>query len=103
QNNLTAYTPETTGGGTCGATYCGGGAIVTWPAFTLAPGQTQTVWLTGTVDNGTPNGTLIYNQARLAYSGGMVLAASHLTVDSTAKLAVDIIEDHNPVHPSDLL
>src|SRR6185295_19264241 len=43
-NDGTALGPEISGGGACpGAGNCVPGTIVRWPAFTLAPGQTQMV------------------------------------------------------------
>src|SRR4029079_7338682 len=102
QNNATTLGPETTGGGACpGAGNCVPGTIVAWPAFTLAPGQTQTVSFTSQVANATANGTLIHNAATVVYPGGATTQGYDLVVNSAAALHVGLEEDRDPVRPGE--
>ena len=83
RNGATATVSEITGGGGCpsiNSAVCAPGVIVSWPAFTLAPGQMQTVSLTSQVANGTPNGTLIHNAATLTYPGGTISQSRDVSV-----------------------
>jgi uncharacterized repeat protein (TIGR01451 family) len=99
-----AYVNESTGGAACnGAGSCAPGIILTWPAFTLAAGQTQTLWMTSVVSSGTLSGTLIHNHALLTYTGGTVANALDVTVDNSAKLHLGMTDNHNPAHPGDAL
>jgi uncharacterized repeat protein (TIGR01451 family) len=105
QNGATGVIPYSTGGVTCpgtgNANYCGIGLIATWPAFTLAAGQTQTFVYTSTVANGTANGTIIHNTSTLTFTGGSIMASRDVVVDASQSLNVSMMEDHDPVAPGD--
>jgi hypothetical protein len=76
-----AYVSQMTGGGACGAgTYCSSGMIVTWPSFTLAPGESKTVTRTDTTSGGVANGTLLHNQARLSSPSGTLTKSTDISV-----------------------
>ena len=102
QNNANTIVSEISGGGGCSNTAaCGPGVVITWPAFTLAPGQTQTILFTNQIASGTADGTLVHNTVSVAYSGGAVTQSMDLAVSSAQGLRLAIDEDHDPVSPGD--
>ncbi len=79
------------------------GVIVTWPAFTLAAGQTQTVSFISQVLGGTANGTLVHNIATVNFPGGSVMQSRDVLVDATQTLRLTLTEDRDPVRAGDQL
>src|SRR4029079_8868111 len=77
------------------------GLFMTWPAFSLSPGETKTVAMTSVVASGTDNGTVIRNQVKLTYPGGAVSRRNDVVVDGAQSLHVSMTEDHAPVRPGE--
>jgi len=92
---------EISGGGTC-AGACTVGSVVSWPAFTLAAGETRTVTLAASLNGGT-NGAVLHDSAQVTYAGGTLTAAFDGTVRTAAGISVALSEDHDPVRPGDQL
>jgi len=90
---------QISGGGTC-AGVCTVGSVVSWPAFTLAPGETRTVTLAAALNGGT-NGAALHGSAQVSYAGGTITATHDATVRTGAGLAIALAEDHDPVLPGD--
>ena len=103
-NNAQTLAAEITGGGGCGnSSACVAGVIVTWPAFTLAAGQTQIITFLSQVLGTAPDGAIMHNVATAAYPGGTVSQGYDVIVDSNQGLHLGITEDHDPVQPGDTL
>jgi uncharacterized repeat protein (TIGR01451 family) len=101
-NGAQTLSPEITNGGGCNNTVaCVAGTIITWPAFTLAAGQTQTVTFLNQVLGNAVNGTLIRSAASVAYPGGTISQNTDLVVNSAQGLHLGMMEDHDPVKPGD--
>jgi uncharacterized repeat protein (TIGR01451 family) len=80
-NNGFSLGATITGGGSCpGGNNCATGAIISWPVFTLTPGQTQTFTFAFQPSAGTLNGTLIHNDATVTYTGGTISRGSNLAI-----------------------
>jgi uncharacterized repeat protein (TIGR01451 family) len=103
----TIFAASSTGGAACGgATTCPAGAIVSWPPFTLAPGQAQTV--TAVAKNLGSSSALVHNRAAVAFPGGFASQGHAAVVNpvagpptSFARLGME--EDHDPVTPGERL
>jgi uncharacterized repeat protein (TIGR01451 family) len=83
---------------------CPSGAIASWTEMTLAPGQTQTVWLTVRVTtpaSGAINGAVLHRDVWVSYPGGLATEGVDVVVDSASKFEIGIEEDHDPVAPGD--
>jgi len=103
-NGANVLAPEISNGGGCtNGVACAPGVIITWPAFTLAPGQTQGISFLSQVLNATTNGTLIHNTATVTFPGGTVMQSRDVLVDSTQALRLNITEDRDPVRAGDRL
>jgi hypothetical protein len=80
RNAASAIIADSTGTPSCGgAGSCGPGVLVKWPAFTLVSGASQTVAMTSLVGGYTPNGTIIHNDATLAYTGGNIIQSTEVS------------------------
>jgi uncharacterized repeat protein (TIGR01451 family) len=107
QSGATAVLAYSSGGPSCPNTgvvgQCAPGLFMNWPAFTLAPGQTQTLSMTSLVGSAVTNGTVIHSTATVNFTGGSIMESRDVLIDGTQSLHLSMTEDHNPVQPGDQL
>jgi uncharacterized repeat protein (TIGR01451 family) len=81
------------------------GNVMTWPALSLAAGETQTLSFSAQVMSGSSmNGRIIHHVAAATLpGGGSTTSARDVVVNGVAGLTLGIEPDHSPVKPGDQL